>query len=143
VARGSGRILALLVAAFLVLFAVQRACSPFLRIESERDLAESVGAASGMLAVDVMALRELLGAGLGRGELTARCAEFAQLRGQWGEGLAAVALSGYGDQVSAAVREAGGDASAAWAAFRQRPEAVYGERFLQVRERFAGRMTVR
>jgi hypothetical protein len=137
---GSGRILAGIVAGFLVLFAVQRCTSPFLRIEGERELAEGVAADSGLAAVDVMALRELLGAGIDRRDLTARCAEFAQLRGRLGEGLAAVALCGHAVLVDAAVREHGGDASKAWAAFLQRPEAASGVRFLQVRERFAGRM---
>jgi hypothetical protein len=140
VLRGSGPILAGIVALFLVLFAVQRCTSPFLRIEGERQLAESVGVEASLSALDVMALRELLGADLEVRPLTAKCAEFARLRGRLGEGLAAVALCGHGALVDAAVHAAGGDAGAAWAAFLPRPEAAYGVRFLQVRERFAGRM---
>lgn len=140
VRRGSGPILAGIVAGFLVLCAVQRSCSPFLRIEGERELADRVAGEAGVSAVDVMALRELLGAGLEVRELTAKCAEFARWRGRVGEELAAVALCGHAELVDAAVAGAGGDASQAWAAFLPRPEAASGVRFLQVHERFASRM---
>jgi len=143
VRRGSGRILALIVLSFLVLFAVQRCWSPFLRIEGEPELAAAIAEEAGVTALDVMALRELLGAGLDRAALAARCRDFARLRGNLGEGLAAVALCGHEAQVSEAVQAAGGDAARAWSAFLPRPEAACGVRFLQVRERFAARMAPR
>jgi hypothetical protein len=144
VARGGSRgILTGIVAGFLILFALQRCWSPFLRIEADPALAAAVAADAGVSPVDVMALRDLFGADLDRAELTARCRDFTRLRGSYGEGLAAVASCGHETLVSEAVSSAGGDAGAAWETFRQRPEAACGVRFLQVRARFAERLGFR
>ena len=47
--------------AVVVAFALQRARSPFLRIEAEAELAAEAATAAGMRVDDVMALRELIG----------------------------------------------------------------------------------
>lgn len=141
--RGSTGALLALAAGFLLLFALQRACSPFLRIESEAALAAELARSTGLGTADVMALRELLGVRRTRGELERLCTEFARRRGQVGEPLAAVSVAGHAGLVDATVAAHAGDGARAWAVFLSRPEAAWGVRFLAVRDRFAARDAAR
>jgi hypothetical protein len=124
---------------FLAAFFVLRQRSSFLAIERDRAAAADVAAANGLSLADAFALRDLVGADAPAATWRAAAAEFARLRPQLGEPLAAVAIAGAPDAAAAALAAAG-DAAGAWQRFCVDPRAVPGLRFLTVRERFAARI---
>lgn len=123
--------------------AFQRARSPFLRIEAERDLAVRVAsaAADDLAVVDVLALRELLGVDRDELELHVAARAFSQLRARFGgsELLAVLGVVGHLERVEDALARTQGDVAAAEALARLWPEAVASTRFQRMRERFASR----
>lgn len=136
-------LLVLLGALVVAAVAFQRARSPFLRIEAERELAERVAAqaADDLEVVDVLALRELLGVERDELELHVAARAFSELRTQFegSELLAILAVHGELERVEDALRRTGGDIGEAEALARLWPEAVAATRFARMRERFAGR----
>lgn len=122
-------------------FALQRARSPFLRIEADEEVAAEIAARVGLQTVDVMALRELLGVGLERDELVAQAERFVADRRALGgsDALAAVAASGHRGLAVRLFENAGGSATQAEADLRPLPEAIAAVRFRTVRERFSSR----
>ncbi len=126
--------------------AFQRARSPFLRIEAERELAARVAssAADDLEVVDVLALRELLGVDRDELEMHAAARSFSVLRARFdgSEVLAVVCLAGELDRVEDILRRVDGDVADAEALVRLWPEAVAATRFQRMRERFAGREPV-
>ena len=134
------RLLAVLGVLAFAAFACQRACSPFLLIERERGAAQAIAVETGLDALDVMALRELLGADLPQDELRARSRSFAAERGRLGIELAVLAVAGEAALAERIFAESGGNAARAHELLRPRREAVLAVRFSAVRERFASRM---
>lgn len=140
--RGSWPVLLALAAAFLVLFAVQRHRSTFLRIEAERPAAVELARETGLGVADVFALRDLVGADAAAVAWRDAALAFARLRGELGDALAVVAVAG--DAAAARrARAAAPDADRAWEQFRVEPAALPGLRFLALRERFAARAAAR
>ena len=126
---------------FLAAFVVQRQRSGFLAIEQHQTEAETVAAQFGLPVQDVMALRDLAGAGAAEGAWREVVSVYAANRAQLGDALAAVAAAG-GRAAAVAALQAAGDPERAWSAFRLEPGAVPGLRFLAMRERFAARKPV-
>ena len=136
-------LLVLLGALVLAAVAFQRARSPFLRIEAERDLAARIAeqAADDLEVVDVLALRELLGVERDELELHVAARAFSTLRSRFGgsELLAILGVVGELERVEDAWGRSGGDVAATEALARLWPEAVAATRFERMRERFASR----
>lgn len=136
-------LLVLLGALVLAAVAFQRARSPFLRIEAERDLAVRVAAqaADDLEVVDVLALRELLGVERDELEIHLAARTFSTLRARFdgSELLAILGVAGELERVEDALRRAGGDVAETEAFVRLWPEAVAATRFARMRERFASR----
>lgn len=137
---GSWPWLVLALGAFLLAFAWLRSASSFLRIEAELADARLVAAQAQLAVADALALRDLIGVEAAPERWRQAALRLAELRAEFGVGLAAVALAGDGAAVRAALAAHGGDAAAAWQAFRSSPAAVPGLRFLALRERFAARL---
>lgn len=135
---GSWPVLLALAAAFLVLFAVQRHRSTFLRIEAERPAALALAREAGLGIADVLALRDLVGVDAAAAAWRDAALAFARLRFELGDPLAAVAVAGE-PAAARRARAAAADPAAAWAAFRVDAAALPGLRFLLLRERFAAR----
>jgi hypothetical protein len=121
----------------------QRARSPFLQIEAERDLAERVAAqaAEDLEVVDVLALRELLGVDRGELELQVAARAFSTFRARFdgSELLAILAVTSELARVEDVLRRTGGDVGEAEALVRLWPDAVAATRFARMRERFVAR----
>jgi hypothetical protein len=121
----------------------QRARSPFLQIEAERDLAERVAAqaAEDLEVVDVLALRELLGVDRGELELEVAARAFSTFRARFdgSELLAILAVTSELARVEDVLRRTGGDVGEAEALVRLWPDAVAATRFARMRERFVAR----
>jgi len=136
-------LLVLLGALVLAAVAFQRARSPFLRIEAERDLAARIAAqaADDLRVVDVLALRELLGVDRDESGLHVAARAFSELRARFdgSELLAILGVVGELERVEDAWGRSGGDVAATEALARLWPEAVAATRFVRMRERFASR----
>ena len=134
-------LLVLLGALVLAAVAFQRARSPFLRIEAERDLAERVAtqAADDLEVVDVLALRELLGVERDELELHVAARAFSACRARFGgsELLAILCVTEQLGRVEDAFLRTGEDVAATEELVRLWPEAVAATRFARMRERFA------
>lgn len=124
---------------FFAGFAVQRARSPFLRIEREVEFAHDIGTRTGLVVEDVMALRELCGAELERERLLELATTFVANRQRLGEELAALCAVGLDDLADELERAAAGDRVRVHELLRRRPEAVHAVRFAAARDRFAAR----
>ena len=133
---GSGPLLAVGAVVFFALFLWQRSGSDFLCITRERELAERVAAASNLKVVEVMAMRDVLGVAVGESELTRTAVQFAELRSQRGDQLAAFAIAGDRELVDLAWYYNDQDPAAAWQALVDRPEVVMATRFLDMRKRY-------
>lgn len=130
-----------LAAAFVAAFLLLRASSDFLAIEREAPALHPLARQHDLAPATVFALREQAFA-LPPADFAALVARFPPLVRELGEPLAAVALFGTPEAARAARAQAA-DAEAAWQQVRLRPESVPGVRFLQMRDRFAGRAAAR
>jgi hypothetical protein len=150
---------------FLAAFAWLRGRSTFLARERDTPAAAALSRTHGVPLADALALGAMLDdadAAALPGEWSTAVAAYARERVELGDPLAAVAAwaavvvlrtggrDGAGDRraaeaalaatrAAATARRAAPDASAAWQRFRAEPAAVQGLRFLQLRERYAGR----
>lgn len=140
--RGSWPLLAAAAVLFAGAFAVQRSRSTFLAIEGQRPAARDLAAVHGLTLVDVFALRDLVGAGAPMADWAAAAAVFAREQPELGDGLAAVAAAG-DVELARAVRRGAADAATAWQRFATDQRALPGQRFLQLRARFAARSAAR
>jgi hypothetical protein len=139
VARDSRPLLLALAGAFLASFWLQRARSPFLGIEADRDAAAAVASRHGLSIADAMALRELIGTNAELAVWHEAAATFARCRGPFGDNLAAIAVA---DPSAAAALEASpdrGDRDLLWRRWGTTLAAAPGLRFSAVRARFAAR----
>lgn len=127
---------------FVAAFFVLRSRSSFLRIERDQAAATAVAIAHGLSLADALALRDLVGVAAPDAIWQAAAAAFAAQRADLGDPLAAVFVAGEPD-LAVAARRSAATADAAWSAFRERPQAVSGLRFLALRERFAARIEPR
>lgn len=141
-AHGSLRPLLAVGALFLGAFAWLRSGSDFLALEADAPATAAVAAQFGVPLADALALRELAGLAAPAPHWHGVVQRFADARARLGDPLAAIAATttsvAVAEQVAAARAQAP-DADAAWAAFRVRPEAIDGLRFVSVRARFASR----
>jgi hypothetical protein len=141
-ARGSWPLLAAAAVLFAVAFAFQRSRSTFLAIEGQRAAAQELAAAHGLTLAQAFALRDLVGVAAPPAAWAAAAAVFAREQPELGEGLAAVAAAG-GVELARAARRAAADAATAWRLFAPDRRALPGQRFLQLRDRFAARAAAR
>ncbi|MBI5850234.1 MAG: hypothetical protein HZB39_04235 [Planctomycetes bacterium] len=132
-------LLAVLAALVFAGFAIQRGRSAFLGIEADAALAREVAAASGLTVHEVMALRELCGAGLPKQDLTVRAGRLVADRERIGEPLAVAVAAGDAALVGELLSAANGDAAAAAGRLRRLPEGLAAVRFAAMRDRFASR----
>lgn len=146
--RGSWPLLLVLAAVVLGAFWLLRDRSGFLAIERDVGPAREVAAAHGLTVAEVMALRDGLGVDADLERWRGAAARFAAERARLGEAFAAVLAVGDATAVRAALAATAtvadpAAAAAAWHAFRLRPEALPGLRFLAMRGRFAARAAAR
>lgn len=124
---------------FFVAFAFQRSRSTFLAVEARATEAAAIAGATGLTAVEVMALHELAGGSLTDAELEQRARRFAELRARYGhDGLAILALTGHEGEAERLHREES-DALSLDARIRELPEGIVAVRYAAMRERFAER----
>lgn len=145
---GTGSLRPLLAAGalFLAGFAWLRGSSDFLALEADAPATAAYAAQLGVPLADALALRELAGLQAPTPHWQGVVQRYTEARPRLGDPLAAIAATtasvAVAEQVAAA-RAAAPDADAAWAAFRVRPEAIDGLRFVSVRSRFASRAAAR
>lgn len=130
--HGSWPALLVLAVAFLLLFYWQRSRSDFLRIDSQRFVAETMARDLKVPVADILALRDMIG-------LDASAAAWRLVAADFGACLSAPILGGQGPpkegpEVVPVASERLAEAIRAVA-----PDALAGRRFLLVRERFAAR----
>lgn len=124
---------------FVVAFSVQRSCSVFLQVEEDRPLAERIALQTGISIPEVMSLRDLQGLDRSEAQLEKDAQLLARLRGERGDDLAILTITGHGELAQELWKQSNEDPSRASILLRERPEAILAVRFQSMRERFAAR----
>jgi hypothetical protein len=127
----------------LAAFAGLRACSGFLHVEQEIELARAAAARHGLAAADVCALRLVQGGTMPAGEIDEACRRFAAHARELGTALAAVAFCGHEAAARQALVAAGGDQDQAVRALCETHAGAYATRFAALRARFLERAPAR